>query len=85
MVGYNTTSNGSNTVTIGDDNVTDTYLKGDVSISGGVRISNDTSSCDSTKTGSLRYRSDSNNSYLDMCMQTGTSTYVWINIKTNTW
>lgn len=34
IVGYNTTGHGSNTVTIGDDNITDTYLKGDVHTDG---------------------------------------------------
>tara|TARA_R110000751_G_scaffold9752_2_gene36010 strand:+ start:23 stop:3190 length:3168 start_codon:yes stop_codon:yes gene_type:complete len=35
--------------------------------------------------GTMRYRKDANNSYVDMCMQTGSSTYAWVNIKTNNW
>jgi hypothetical protein len=35
--------------------------------------------------GGLRYRTSGNNSYVDMCMQTGTSTYAWVNIITNSW
>ena len=40
--------------------------------------------------GALRYRSVSTgmgtySSYVDMCMQTGTSTYEWVNIITNSW
>lgn len=35
--------------------------------------------------GTIRYRTDSNNSYVEMCMQTGASTYSWIVINQNTW
>jgi len=35
--------------------------------------------------GMVKYRTDSNNSYLDMCMKTGSTTYAWVNIKTNNW
>jgi hypothetical protein len=33
----------------------------------------------------LRYRTDANNSYLEMCMKIGVATYDWIEIKKNTW
>ena len=36
VIGFDTTGNGSNTVTIGNDSITDTYLKGDVSVTGDV-------------------------------------------------
>lgn len=35
--------------------------------------------------GRLRYRTDSNNSYVDMCMKVGVGLYNWINILTNNW
>lgn len=35
--------------------------------------------------GVLRYRTSGTNSYVDMCMKTGASTYAWVNIVTNTW
>ena len=35
--------------------------------------------------GTFRYRTSGNNSYVDMCMQTGASTYAWVNIVTNSW
>ena len=35
--------------------------------------------------GCVRYIADSNNSYLDMCMQTAANTYTWVTIKQNTW
>ncbi|MCK4635941.1 MAG: hypothetical protein KAT32_03680, partial [Candidatus Moranbacteria bacterium] len=54
-------------------------------IDGGIKIADDTDTCDSTKIGTLRYNADANNSYVDMCMQTGVSTYAWETIKTKTW
>lgn len=56
-----------------------------VTIDGSIKIADDTDTADSTKVWTLRYRADSNNSYVDMCMQTGAATYAWVNIKTNTW
>ena len=35
--------------------------------------------------GAMRYRTDSNNSYVEMIMQTGASTYAWVVIQQNTW
>lgn len=35
--------------------------------------------------GTLRYRTSGNNSYVDMCMQTGATTYEWVNIVQNNW
>ena len=39
----------------------------------------------SDNVGKIRYSSDANNSYCEMVMQTGASTYAWVVIKTNTW
>ena len=47
VFGYNATGNGSNTVTIGDNNITNTYLKGVVS-------TNSTATSTSTTTGAIR-------------------------------
>lgn len=38
-----------------------------------------------TNVGTLRYRTSGNNSYVDMSMQTGVSTYEWVNIVQNNW
>ena len=35
--------------------------------------------------GTLRYWADGTNAYVDMCMQTGTLTYEWINLTTIEW
>ena len=54
-------------------------------VGGGVRIANDSTAASATNVGTLRYRADSNNSYVDMVMQTGASTYEWVNIVQNNW
>ena len=54
-------------------------------VDGGVRIADDAAAASSTNVGTLRYRTSGNNSYVDMCMQTGATTYAWINIVQNNW
>jgi hypothetical protein len=54
-------------------------------VAGGVQMADDTDTASADKVGTLRYRADANNSYVDMCMQTGASTYEWINIVQNNW
>jgi len=54
-------------------------------VAGGVQMADDTDTASASKVGTLRYRADANNSYVDMCMQTGASTYEWINIVQNNW
>jgi len=54
-------------------------------VNGGVRMADDTSAASSTNVGTLRYRTSGNNSYVDMVMQTGASTYAWVNIVQNSW
>jgi len=54
-------------------------------VNGGVQLANDTASPSASKVGTFRYRTSGNNSYVDMCMQTGASTYAWVNIVANSW
>ena len=54
-------------------------------VNGSVKVSDDTNTPGSSRVGSIRYRTSGNNSYVDMCMQTGASTYAWVNIVTNSW
>ena len=45
----------------------------------------DTDTASAAKVGTLKYRVSGNNSYVDMCMQTGAATYEWVNIVQNNW
>jgi cytoskeletal protein CcmA (bactofilin family) len=58
---------------------------GDLVSGGGVRMADVTDAASSANAGMLKYRISGNNSYVDMCMQTGAATYAWINIKQNNW
>jgi hypothetical protein len=54
-------------------------------VDGGVQMADDTDAASADKVGTLRYRTSGNNSYVDMCMQTGATTYEWVNIVQNNW
>jgi hypothetical protein len=54
-------------------------------VDGGVQIADDTDAASADKVGTLKYRVSGNNSYVDMCMQTGATTYAWVNIVQNNW
>jgi hypothetical protein len=48
-------------------------------------MADDTDTASAAKVGTLKYRVSGNNSYVDMCMQTGAATYEWVNIVQNNW
>ena len=58
---------------------------GDLVSGSGVQMGDTSNAASSTNAGMLKYRISGNNSYVDMCMQTGAATYAWINIKQNNW
>ena len=58
---------------------------GIVSVEKSLQVGNDATAASAANVGAIRYRSDVNNSYCEMVMQTGTSTYAWVVIKQNTW
>ena len=58
---------------------------GNAKVSGSVQVGDDSATASATNVGATRYRSDANNSYMDMVMQTGASTYAWVNVVQNTW
>jgi len=62
-----------------------TTPKSKLQVNGGVQIANDSNAASADKAGTLRYRADSNNSYVEMCMQTGASSYAWVVVKQNSW
>jgi len=60
--------------------------KSKLQINGAVQVGDDTSAASVDKVGALRYRPDGTNaSVVEMCMQTGASTYAWEEIKRKTW
>jgi hypothetical protein len=59
--------------------------KSKLQVEGSIQVAGDTGVASADKVGAIRYSSDSNNSYVEMCMQTGASSYSWIIIKQNTW
>ena len=65
--------------------------KSKLSVAGGVQIGDDQATTSlSDKVGTFRYHTDNptgifDYSYVDMCMQTDTGTYEWVNIVTNRW
>jgi hypothetical protein len=54
-------------------------------VAGGIQMADDTATASADKVGTLKYRVSGNNSYVDMCMQTGAATYEWVNIVQNNW
>jgi len=70
---------------LGNVGIGATSLSAKLHVNGGIKLGNDTGSASAAKVGTLRYYTSGNNSYVDMCMQTGPSTYAWVNIVTNSW
>ena len=60
-------------------------MTGNLSVSGSVAVGDNVDVASALNVGALRYRSDLNNSYVDMCMQTGVGIYAWVNIVQNNW
>ena len=73
----------------GDTGIGVTTPRAKLDVAGGVKVADDTDTASANKVGTLRYRyvpgSPKNFSYVDMCMQTGASSYAWVNIVQNAW
>ena len=73
----------------GDTGIGVTTPRAKLDVNGGVKVADDTDTAGINKVGTLRYRyvpgSPKNYSYVDMCMQTGASSYAWVNIVQNVW
>ena len=71
--------------TTGDVGIGTTSPDSKLQVDGAVQVADDTDTASASKVGALRYRTSGNNSYVDICMQTGASTYAWVNIVQNSW
>jgi hypothetical protein len=64
-------------------------LSGSYSITGSlnstIQLPDTSATPSAANAGSMRYRVSGNNSYVDMVMQTGATTYTWVNIVENNW
>jgi hypothetical protein len=64
-------------------------LSGSYSITGSlnstIQFPDNSATPSAANAGSMRYRVSGNNSYVDMVMQTGATTYTWVNIVQNNW
>lgn len=60
-------------------------VQGTVKTTSSIQVGSNSNTASSTNAGSIRYRTSGNNSYVDMVMQTGASTYEWVNIVQNNW
>ena len=80
--GYAIISKGSGTTAYA---ISASYALTSSYVVGKVQVENNTDTASSTNVGSIRYRTSGNNSYADMVMQTGASTYEWVNIVQNNW
>lgn len=49
------------------------------------QMPDNTAPASAANVGTIRYRSTSNTSFMDMSMQTGATTYAWVNIVSNFW
>ncbi len=68
-----------------DSNILGFKVNMPLEVTGGVQIGTDVEAATAAKVGTTRYRADANNSWMEMVMQTGASTYAWVVIKTNSW
>ena len=83
---FNASSNERMRITsIGDVGIGTTSPSSKLQVNGGVQLANDTATASAGKAGTFRYRTSGNNSYVDMCMQTGSTTWTWVNIVQNNW
>jgi len=54
-------------------------------VAGGVKIADTSASPTANTVGTMRYRVSGNNSYVDMVMQDGPTSYTWVNIVQKNW
>lgn len=60
-------------------------VEGNVNVSGSLLVSNDNEIPTKRNAGAIRYRAKNNNSFIDICMQTNSNTWDWINVIKYEW
>jgi hypothetical protein len=60
-------------------------VNGNINATEGIRMGDSTGVPSASNVGTQRYRADANNSYVEMCMQSGVATYEWVIMHTLTW
>ena len=56
-----------------------------LNVIGSVQVAYDTTVASAANAGAIRYGANANNSYLEVCMRIGASTWAWTLIKVNSW
>jgi hypothetical protein len=59
--------------------------KAKLDVAGAIKIADTSASPTANTVGSIRYRVSGNNSYIDMVMQDGATSYAWVNIVQKNW
>jgi hypothetical protein len=72
------------TGTSSDDLTNQMQVQGSGKFTSSVQVGNNALAASVLNTGAIRYRSDVNNSYMEISMQTGATLYAWVIIKQNT-
>lgn len=68
-----------------DNNVDKLQVAGSIKTTSSVQVGDNVASASASNEGAIRYRKIGNNSYAEMCMQTGASTYTWTTIVEHNW
>jgi hypothetical protein len=61
------------------------FIGGNIKTTGSVQVADNTATASALNVGSIRYRADSNNSYVEISMQTGPTYFAWSVIVQNSW
>jgi hypothetical protein len=69
---------------VSDNGVDKLQVNGSGNFTSSVQVGNNALASSVLNAGAIRYRTDANNSYMEMSMQTGASLYAWVIIKQNT-
>ena len=82
---YNTNTTVMTLTNAGNVGIGTTTPQSKLDVNGSIKVGDDTAVASASNAGAQRYRVSGNNSYVDVCMQTGASTYEWTNITQHNW